>query len=528
MLIGSIDQGTQSSRFIAYDQKDLNVVRAHQSTPLKQVYPRPGWVEQDPEEIWSSVVSSVEGCVAALVGTGADAPTSSPRTRPKASPIGAIGIANQRETTILWDSETGLPLYNAIVWNDDRTSELCEGLAEELGGVDVFREVTGLPISTYFSAYKIRWMIENSKVVSDAVNAKRCMFGTVDSWLVYKLTRRKRHCIDVTNASRTGLMDLRSLAWSALIVNKLKLDGVILPEIVSSAESLGVVSGIDCLQGAEITGCLGDQQASMLGHQLKPTHVKSTYGTGCFVLMNTGSDVVKSSHGLLSTVAFKLGPESPAMYALEGAIGTAGQGISWLRDSLEVLESSEDSERVASLADTCQGVLFVPAFSGLLAPFWSPDARAAILGMTYATKKSHIVRAMLAAICFQTRAVLDAMATDYADFASAETPIDRIVVDGGASSNNLLMQMQANVLGTRIARASSSETTALGAAVAAGVGAGLWTGARALSMLDSSDRDDDFIPYCEEAEVQRHYEAWSKAVNLISRAGTDLAGGSGV
>ena len=400
---------------------------------MRQSYPRPGWVEQDPEEIWSSVVSSVQGCLRqpalcryqTLYGCG----------RLKM----VLGIANQRETTVLWDRETGKPLYGAIVWNDDRTAGLCARLADQFrsrGGVEAFRRTTGLPISTYFSAYKILWTIENVPEVAEAVAAGRCMFGTVDCWLVYRLTGRARHCVDVTNASRTGLMDLRTLAWSEEVVRALGLEGVILPEIVSSAQEVGEVTAQEltendsdsCLNGATIAGCVGDQQASMLGHQLQPQHVKSTYGTGCFVLMNTGRTVVESNHGLLSTVAFKLGRDAPAMYALEGAIGTAGQGISWLRDALEMIDSSEESERVAIEAEDCQGVLFVPAFSGLLAPFWCPDARAAILGMTYATERKHIVRAMLAAICFQNKAVMNAMAAD------CDGDIDRIVVDGGYRS----------------------------------------------------------------------------------------------
>ena len=332
-------------------------------------------------------------------------------------------------------------------------------------------------------------------------------------------------------------MDLRTLAWSDDIIRALGLEGVVLPEIVSSAERMGEVDCAECadcadcadaqgcrklesIRGAAITGCVGDQQASMLGHQLQPKHVKSTYGTGCFVLMNTGTNVVESDHGLLSTVAFKLGRDAEAMYALEGAIGTAGQGISWLRDALEMINSSEESEMVAASADDCQGVLFVPAHSGLLAPFWCPDARAAILGMTYATERKHIVRAMLAAICFQTKAVLDAMASDCGSNMDQFDHIDRIVVDGGASANSVLMQMQADVLGKRIVRAASSETTALGAAVAAGVGAGLWE-KDALQVVErgvdraGQDEHAEFVPKRDEGAIKRHYEAWMEAVRTV-------------
>lgn len=475
---------------------------SHASTAVRQIYPQAGWVEQDPNSVWSSVVKSVE--------TGMHAMGSCSMV--------ALGIANQRETTIVWDRETGEPLYNAIVWNDDRTTEICCRIASRLGGADVFRETTGLPVSTYFSMYKLLWMIENVERVAKAVDHGRCMFGTVDCWIVYKLTSHKRHCIDVTNASRTGFMNLRTLEWDRQILEDVGIsDKVILPEIVSSAECLGHVETISCLKGVPITGCMGDQQASMLGHQLKPNCVKNTYGTGCFVMLNTGDVMVESNHGLLTTVACKLGRDAPPMYALEGSIGSAGQGISWLKDSLELIRSTSESEEVSSDVLNCGGVIFVPAFSGLLAPWWSSTARASILGMTYSTRKSHVVRAMLAAICFQTKDVLDAMKSDYgsADFES-------IVVDGGASSNDVLMQMQSDVLGVSVRRAPNSEITAVGAAIAAGIGAGIWNPEEALSLMKSNAME--FSPAIEDREkVQRHYDAWRRAVSVCIDIGDEMS-----
>ena len=499
--ICSIDQGTQSSRCIVYDIKNFSIV-SQASTAVRQIYPRAGWVEQDPCSVWESVVESVESGMEGM----------------EFSTMVALGIANQRETTIVWDKDTGEPLYNAIVWNDDRTTEICSRIASRMGGVHVFRESTGLPISTYFSMYKLLWMIENVDRVADAVGNGRCMFGTVDSWLVYKLTGHKRHCIDVTNASRTGFMNLKTLAWDFGILKDVGIrEKIILPEIVSSAECLGYVESISSLHGVPITGCLGDQQASMLGHQLKPNCVKNTYGTGCFVMLHTGNVVVESNNGLLTTVACKLGQHAPAMYALEGSIGSAGQGISWLKDSLEMIHSNTESEEIASESLNCGGVIFVPAFSGLLAPWWSSSARASIFGMTYSTRKSHIVRSMLAAICFQTKDVLDAMKSDCgsADFES-------IVVDGGASSNDVLMQMQADVLGVPVKRASNSEITAVGAAIAAGVGAGIWEPEEAFSMMKKNTME--FCPMIEDRQkVQEHYDAWRRAVSVCIDFGDETS-----
>ena len=515
-IVVAIDQGTQSSRCILYAYNSNNKMIdddkiAVGSAPVQQWYPKPGWVEQDPEALWDSVVAAVNEAVSSV-------------SSEILSKVRAVGIANQRETSVVWDARTGKPLCRAIVWNDDRTIGVCARVASERG-VDAYRASTGLPISTYFSAYKLMWMMENIPEVAKAVVEKRCMFGTVDSWLVYKLTGGKRHCTDVTNASRTGFMNLETLSWDPSILRDLGLESILLPEIVSSAEVIGEVESIESLRGAPMTGCLGDQQASMLGHRLAPTHVKNTYGTGCFVLMNTGDKIVQSKHGLVSTVAFKLGPDQPAMYALEGSIGSAGQGISWLKDSMQILSTSSESETLSQEVMDCGGVIFVPAFSGLLAPWWSASARASILGMTYSTTKHHIARAMLAAICFQTKDVIDAMIEDM----NLENGIDSIVVDGGASDNNVLMQMQATVLGMPIRRAHSSETTAYGAALAAAIGASLCTSCDVLQVHQESHAATGYVfspplhHSSDQEAVNKHYAAWRRAVALCIDLGDSIS-----
>lgn len=463
----AIDQGTQSTRCIIYDVSDFSVV-ASERCPVRQYTPVEGWVEQDPKDIWQGVVSTL-----------VDALRAAERSLGSEFYVKCMGIANQRETTVVWDALTGAPLHNAVVWHDGRTIGLCEEIIKGRGK-DCYREITGLPVSPYFSAYKLKWLVENVDAVASAVSSKRCMFGTIDSWLIYNLTGRKVHCTDVTNASRTGLMNISSLEWDTSMINEFGLDGVILPKIYSNAEEFGPVSSTallgDCgtsdasmklLNGVFITGCIGDQQAAMLGHSCAPGEAKNTYGTGCFLLLNTGNDVVHSTHGLVSTVAHKLGPNAEASYALEGSISTAGQGISWMKDNLELFDDSRDTSTLASQVPNCGGVLFVPALSGLLAPWWCAEARGTIYGLSNATNKCHIVRAMLAAICFQSRDVLEAMMKD------SGLRVSKMVVDGGASENDVLMQMQSDVLNIPIERPSNHETTSVGAAVAACIGVGI-------------------------------------------------------
>lgn len=495
--VGAIDQGTQSTRFFLYG-KDCSVLASAQ-VDLPQVYPRAGWVEQSPAAIWSSVQQAVQAALQQA------------RELHGEVVFKALGITNQRETTVVWDRLTGQPLHNAIVWLDGRTSSICSELAEQLGGRDHFRPTTGLPISTYFSAYKLRWLLQHVPEVAAAAAEGRCMFGTVDSWLMYNLTGGVDggvHITDVSNASRTNLMELSTLQWHAETIALLGLEGVALPEIKSNAEVYGLVIGLGPeLEGVPIAGCLGDQQAAMLGQRCAEHEAKNTYGTGCFMLVNTGSQLVPSVHGLLTTMAYKLGEAAAPCYALEGSIAIAGQGISWLRDAVGFINSAAESEAVAASVPDSGGVYFVPAFGGLLAPWWAEDARGAILGLTQFSTKAHIVRAMLEAICFQTRDVLEAMQQD-ADMSSLAC----LFVDGGASQNNLLMQMQADMLQVPVHRPTHMETTSLGAALAAGLGVGFWSVKEAFTDMKHSTGGTRFEPQCSAAAADRRYTKWKKAV----------------
>lgn len=511
--IGAIDQGTQSTRFCLYD-RDLTLVASSQVS-VSQKNPKAGWAEQDPEEVWESVVTSVQ-----------EALQRAEKECGVAVRVVGVGIANQRETTVLWDSHTGKPLHNAIVWHDSRTSDVCARVAESRGR-NCFQQATGLPVSTYFSAYKIMWLQENIPNVKRAVDEGRCMFGTMDSWIIFKLTRDSlggdatasgKHVTDVTNASRTGLMNIHTLGWDKNITNILGVQNVTFPDILSNSDDFGYVVSLPELCGVPITGCIGDQQSATLGHRCKKGEAKNTYGTGCFVLLNTGTDINFSTHGLLTTVLFKLGRNQPAHYALEGSIASAGQGISWLRDSLKLISSSEESEIAASSALDCGGVVFVPAFAGLLAPWWVADAKGCVLGLSYSTERAHIVRAMLAAICFQSKDVLDSMRKD-----SSLEELKRLFVDGGASSNNLLMQMQADVLGIPIIRPQNTETTALGAAIAAGIGISWWT-TDDIFQGKHADPHDRFCRKVQANEVERHHSAWKEAVRSCIEVSPKLEG----
>lgn len=493
--VGSIDQGTQSTRFFLYD-KDCTPLASSQ-VPLPQAYPKAGWVEQDPLQILSTIHAAVSDTIRQV------------EERHGAVVIRSIGITNQRETTVVWDKATGVPLYNAIVWLDGRTAQVCSRMAEQHGGRDAFRAVTGLPVSTYFSAYKLKWLLENVPKVSEAAQQGQCMFGTIDSWIIYKLTGGGVHATDVTNASRTSLMNIHTLSWSQDMLKAFNVDSVILPEIRSNAEVFGVISDplVPALEGIPIAGCLGDQQAAMLGQRCVEREAKNTYGTGCFMLLNTGPTIVASSHGLLTTVAYKLGKDSQACYALEGSIAIAGQGISWLRDSLGLIHDASESETVAGSVAHTGGVYFVPAFNGLLAPWWEPEARGTIVGITQYTTKAHIVRALLEAICFQTRDVLEAMKED-ADMSSLAC----LFVDGGASQNNLLMQLQADVLQVAVRRPIHMETTSLGAALAAGIGIGFWSVKEAFTDLKHATGGTVFEPNISRNDADGRYAKWKLAV----------------
>ena len=437
--------------------------------------------------------------------------------------IKAIGITNQRETTIVWDKTTGKPLHNAIVWLDGRTSHVCSTIIEQHGGSDAFRDITGLPVSTYFSSYKLKWLLENVPEVAAAAEEGRCMFGTVDSWLLYNLTGGCSttttttnensgggiHITDVSNASRTNLMNLSTLTWHAETIEKFGASKVILPRICSNAEEYGKVAvvAVPELAGVPISGCLGDQQAAMMGQRCVEQEAKNTYGTGCFLLLNTGTTAVPSTHGLLTTVAYQLGAAAAPCYALEGSIAIAGQGISWLRDSLGLIGDAAESESLANTVDDAGGVFFVPAFSGLLAPWWVSDARGVILGLTQHTRRAHIVRAMLEAICYQTRDVVEAMRHD-ADMSR----LSCLFVDGGASQNDLLMQMQADILQVPVRRPLHMETTSLGAALAAGIGVGFWTMEEAFSDLKHASGGTLFEPAVGVEFADERHRKWKLAV----------------
>ena len=497
--IGSVDQGTQSTRFFLYD-KDCAVLASSQ-VPVPQIYPKAGWVEQDPMAIWNSVTEAIsEAMKQATENHGAIT-------------VKAVGITNQRETTIVWDKDTGKPLHNAIVWLDGRTSQICSFMAEQGGGSDAFRAITGLPTSTYFSAYKLKWLLDNVPEVAQAVEEGRCMFGTVDSWLLYNFTGGAHgggvHITDVTNASRTNFMEISTLSWHKDTIATFGASKVLLPDIKSNAEVYGTISAttVPELSGIPISGCLGDQQAAMMGQRCVEQEAKNTYGTGCFMLLHTGTTAVPSTHGLLTTVAYQLGDHAAPCYALEGSIAIAGQGISWLKDSLGLITGAAESELIANSVPNSGGVFFVPAFGGLLAPWWTPSARGVILGLTQHTTKAHIVRAMLEAICFQTRDVVEAMRKD-ADM----THLSSLFVDGGASQNDLLMQMQADILQVPVRRPFHMETTSLGAALAAGIGVGFWSVDEAFADLKHATDGTLFEPKVPGKVADERHRRWKVAV----------------
>lgn len=466
---------------------------------IDHILPHDGWVEEDPFEILKSVYECIEKTVEKLKALEID-----PRD------IKAIGVSNQRETTIVWDKETGKPLYNAIVWLDNRTVGTVEGLLNKIPGHDkeFLKKKCGLPLSTYFSAVKLKWLINNIPEVKQAVNKGRCMFGTVDSWLIYNFTGGVSggvHITDVTNASRTMLMDIETLMWDPYLCNFFSVPMSILPKICSSSEIYGKLCQ-GSLIGVPISGCLGDQSAALVGQLcFSIGQAKCTYGTGCFLLCNTGLEIVQSRNGLLTTVAYKLGPNRPVQYALEGSVAIAGAAIRWLRDNLGIITSSSEVEKLARSVKGTHGVYFVPAFSGLYAPYWQPDARGIICGLTQFTTKAHIARATHEAVCFQVREILDAMNMD------TGTALKQLLVDGGMAVNDLLMQLQADLLGISVVRPQMPETTALGAAIAAGAAEGIdvWS-------LDSNNfpkiTTDVFKPSVLPAEREGRYAKWKEAV----------------
>ncbi|XP_074093875.1 glycerol kinase 1 [Cotesia typhae] len=491
--VGSIDEGTSSARFLIFDVTKRKVITSHQ-IEIKQKYPQEGWVEQDPKEILSAVLNCIEKVVENLEDIGI-----------AASEIKAIGITNQRETTVVWDKNTGEPLHNAIVWLDMRTTTTMEDILETIPNKtrnkNYLKPLCGLPMSPYFSALKIRWLIDNVPKVKQAVEAGTCAFGTIDTWLIYNLTKGQLHITDVSNASRTMLMNIETLKWDPLLLRFFNIPQSILPEIKSSSEVYGHVSNPSSLAGIPISGCVGDQQGALLGQLcLKPGQAKATYGTGCFLLYNTGNVKVDSTQGLITTVAYKFG-KAPAIYALEGSVVVAGAALSWLRDNMQLLNNITQTQDLAERVRTSGDVYFVPAFSGLYAPHWQQDARGVICGITEDTQQYHIIRAALEAVCFQTRDILEAMVKD------SGTKLSTLLVDGGMTVNNLLMQLQADITGINVVRPNMVESTALGAAILAGVGAGLFE----IGDVDASQMTK-FSPQISEDERDLRYSKWKMAV----------------
>jgi glycerol kinase len=482
-FIAAIDQGTTSTRCIIFDHAG-NIVAVDQKEH-EQIYPKPGWVEHDALEIWERTQRVVRG---ALEKSGA-----------AIADIAAIGITNQRETTVVWERETGRPVYNAIVWQDTRTDAICADLARD-GGQDRFRARTGLPLATYFSGPKIKWILDNIHGARQRAQKGELLFGNMDTWVLWNMTGV--HVTDVTNASRTLLMDLNTLDWDEDILRILGIPRQMLPEIRSSSEVYGNAKG--GLGGVPLAGDLGDQQAALFGQTCyDPGEAKNTYGTGCFMLMNTGEKPVLSKNGLLTTLGYKIGNQ-PAVYALEGSIAIAGALVQWLRDNLGMIEKSSDVETLAGSVEDNGGIYFVPAFSGLFAPYWRSDARGAILGMTRYTNKGHIARAVLEATAYQTREVLDAMEKD------SGVRLTALKVDGGMVFNELLMQFQANILAVPVIRPKVVETTALGVAYAAGLAVGFWKDYDELRHNWGKDRD--WKPSMPDEKRDSLFAAWKKAV----------------
>jgi glycerol kinase len=486
--VGAIDQGTTSTRFLAFDRTGAIVASAQREH--RQIFPKAGWVEHDAEEIWRNTQAVI---AEAFEKAGLEP-----------EDLAAVGIANQRETTLAWNRATGAPIHNAIVWMDTRTDALVNQLAHD-GGTDRFRAKTGLPLATYFSALKLRWLLDNVPGAQKAAEAGDLLFGTIDSWLVWNLTGGVGgglHVTDVTNASRTQMMGLESLAWDDEILRLLDIPKACLPEIRSSSEVFGACRG--ALAGAPLAGILGDQQAALIGQAcLKPGEAKNTYGTGCFLLMNTGETPFASTCGLLTTLGYKLGRAKP-IYALEGSIAIAGALVQWLRDNIGLISSAHEIEALAKTVADNGDVYFVPAFSGLYAPHWKESARGVIAGLTRFANKGHIARAALEATAFQTREVLDAIERD------SGVKIAELRVDGGMTTNELLMQFQADVLDAPVVRPRVNETTALGAAYAAGLAVGYWRSPD--NIRENWGEARRWRPNMDEPTRARLYSSWQKAV----------------
>ncbi len=485
----AIDQGTTSSRAIVFDHKGTIVASGQKEH--EQIFPRAGWVEHDPKEVWSNVREVVAMALSKAELNAAD--------------LAAVGITNQRETTVVWNKETGEPVYNAIVWQDTRTQKI----VEELGGgnQDKYKDRVGLPLATYFCGPKVKWILDNVEGARAEAEAGKLVMGTMDTWLLWHMTGGVNggiHVTDVTNASRTMLMDLKTLSWAEDIAADMTIPMSMLPQIKSSSEVYGVGRDQGMLAGVPIAGDLGDQQAATFGQAcFEVGMAKNTYGTGNFMLINTGEELVPSENGLLTTVCYKIGDQH-VVYALEGSIAVTGSLVQWLRDNLKMFESAPDVEALALSVQDNGGAYFVPAFSGLFAPYWRADARGALVGLTRYVNQGHIARAALEATAFQTREVLDAMEAD------SGVKLAELKVDGGMTANDTLMQFQADMLGVDVVRPVVAETTALGAAYAAGIAVGYWSGEQ--DVIDNWAEAKRWVPKMDQAERDRLYRNWKKAV----------------
>lgn len=483
----SIDQGTTSTRAVLIDKEGK--IAASNQREFTQHFPRSGWVEHNANEIWSSVLSVVSGVMIENNITPAE--------------IDSIGITNQRETAVVWDKHTGLPIYNAIVWQSRQTADICFDLKEQ-GYETLFREKTGLLIDPYFSGTKIKWILDNVDGAKEKADSGNLLFGTIDSWIIWKFTEGATHVTDYTNASRTLLYNIYELKWDEELLSILNIPAHMLPEVKSSSEVYGYTTKSHFFgYNIPIAGIAGDQQAALFGQTcFNEGDAKNTYGTGCFLLLNTGEEPTSSSNGLLTTIA--VGINGKVNYALEGSIFVAGSAIQWLRDSLEFFSDSKTSEQYALKVDSSEGVYVVPAFTGLGAPYWDSEARGAMFGLSRGATKAHIIRATLEAVAYQTKDVLDAMQLD------ADIKIDRLRVDGGASANNFLMQFQSDILQTKVERPKILESTALGAAYLSGLATGFFESQEALQEL--SKTDSTFTPLMDIGKRESLYSGWQSAV----------------
>jgi glycerol kinase len=491
IYILALDQGTTSSRAILFNKK--GEVFYQSQAEFKQYFPKPGWVEHNPDEIWSSILSVIASCLS--------------ESGVKANQIAGIGITNQRETAVVWDKETGRPIYNAIVWQSRQTDEICEELSEK-GYHDIFRKKTGLLIDPYFSGTKVKWILDHIEGARERAEKGQLLFGTIDTWLIWKLTGGKAHVTDYSNASRTLLFNIYDLTWDDELLDILDIPKSMLPEVKSSSEVYAHTVNYHFFgESVPIAGVAGDQQAALFGQACyEKGMAKNTYGTGCFMLMNTGEKAVSSDHGLLTTIAWGL--NGKVEYALEGSIFVAGSAIQWLRDGLRMIKDAKHSEEYASKVMSADGVYVVPAFVGLGTPYWDSDVRGAVFGLTRGTTKEHFIRATLESLAYQTKDVVGAMEKD------SGIKLKTLRVDGGAVKNDFLMQFQSDILDVPVERPAINETTALGAAYLAGLAVGYWKDQAEISL--KWNRDISIKPQMEETIREQLYSGWKKAVHAAS------------